>query len=307
MNITHRQIEVFHAIMTSGSITAAAQRLNTSQPTLSRELQRLEQVLEYPLFERKQGKIFPTARGLQLFDEVDRSWQGMIQINSFARSLRAFGGSRLEIGVLPALASNVVPLACQLFCKTVPDAVLHIKPLESPWLEEGLSAQRFDLGLVEQRQSISGADCDLIFEQEEVCILPDGHPLLAKVALDAEDFLGHRFVSLAANDPYRLAIDQWFHEKGVERKLQIETTSAASVCALVQAGQGVAILNPLSALEYASRGIQLRRLTYRIPFQISVVKPHFRPATPLISHYEMAIRETMQEMATRLGLLLNQT
>ena len=62
-----RHIEIFHAVMTTGNLTEAAQLLHTSQPTVSRELARLEQLLDYALFERAQGRLRPTARALALY------------------------------------------------------------------------------------------------------------------------------------------------------------------------------------------------------------------------------------------------
>ena len=72
--ISHRHIEVFRALMLAGSATGAAQMLFTSQPTISRELARQEQLLGYDLFERVQGRLKPRARALRLWDEVQRSW-----------------------------------------------------------------------------------------------------------------------------------------------------------------------------------------------------------------------------------------
>ncbi len=77
MDIQHRHIEVFRAVMAAGSLTAAAGLLHTSQPTLSRDLARLEQLLGYALFERERGRLKPTARARALFDEVERSFQGL--------------------------------------------------------------------------------------------------------------------------------------------------------------------------------------------------------------------------------------
>ena len=62
MDIQHRHIEVFRAVMTAGSVTGAAALLHTSQPTLSRDLARLEQLLSYALFERERGRLKATAR-----------------------------------------------------------------------------------------------------------------------------------------------------------------------------------------------------------------------------------------------------
>lgn len=57
MRLTHRHIEVFRAVMLAGQVTRAAEVLHTSQPTVSRELARMEQVLGYALFERDKGRM----------------------------------------------------------------------------------------------------------------------------------------------------------------------------------------------------------------------------------------------------------
>lgn len=71
-----RHIEIFHAVMTTGNLTEAAQMLHTSQPTVSRELARFEKVLGLKLFERTRGRLHPTVQGLRLFEEVQRSGTG---------------------------------------------------------------------------------------------------------------------------------------------------------------------------------------------------------------------------------------
>ncbi|MBC7209127.1 MAG: LysR family transcriptional regulator, partial [Pseudomonas sp.] len=64
MKLTIRHIEVFRAIMAAGSVTGAARLLFTSQPTVSRELARMEQVTGLNLFEREGGRLTPTAQAL---------------------------------------------------------------------------------------------------------------------------------------------------------------------------------------------------------------------------------------------------
>ncbi|WP_300758084.1 LysR family transcriptional regulator, partial [Janthinobacterium sp.] len=66
MSITLRHIEVFRAIMTTGSVTGAATMLHTSQPTVSRELARMELVTGLNLFERQGGRLVATAQALLL-------------------------------------------------------------------------------------------------------------------------------------------------------------------------------------------------------------------------------------------------
>ena len=109
MQLTHRQIEFFRAVMATGQVTRAAQSLHTSQPTVSRELARLEQVLQLRLFDRIRGRLQPTARALALHEEVERSYVGLDRIAATAQALRQFAHARVSIACLPALAHALLP------------------------------------------------------------------------------------------------------------------------------------------------------------------------------------------------------
>lgn len=102
--ISHRHLEVFRALMLSGSATAAAQMLFSSQPTVSRELARMESLLGYALFERAQGRLRPTARALSLWAEVQRSWQGLDRVVEHALALARPHQARINVLCLPALS-----------------------------------------------------------------------------------------------------------------------------------------------------------------------------------------------------------
>jgi DNA-binding transcriptional LysR family regulator len=93
----------------------------------------------------------------------------------------------------------------------------------------------------------------------------------------AADFAGQPFISLAAVDPYRQQIgDAIFARAGVERRMALDTHSAASVCAMVREGVGLAIVNPLTALDYAGRAC--RSAASPCPCRsVNLVKPLHRP------------------------------
>jgi DNA-binding transcriptional LysR family regulator len=133
-----------------------------------------------------------------------------------------------------------------------------------------------------------------------VCVLPAGHPLLAKPVLQPGDFTGERFVSLAAADPYRIQLDEVFRNHGVARALALETPSAVSVCAMVREGLGVAVVNPLTALAFAGNGLELRTFSVSIPFRVSLVRPEYRPSTPLADQFAQALRDEAEAILARL-------
>jgi len=301
MTVTHRHIEVFRAVMTARGVTAAARLLCTSQPTVSRELADLERQMGFLLFDRVRGRLQPTARALILLEEVQRSYLGLDHILTMAARLGAGAQAQLSIICMPSFSHAPLPAVCRRFLERHPAVSIAITPEESPLLEELLAEQRHDLGLTEHNNPPPGTRLEPLLAADEVCVLPSGHPLLAKAVLAPADFQGERFISLAAADPYRIQLDEVFRNHGVARVLAMETHSAVSVCSLVQEGLGSAIVNPLTALAFAGRGLELRRFAVPIPFRVSVVRPEYRPSTPLADHFVAALRSEAEDLLERLA------
>ncbi|MDR3671997.1 MAG: LysR family transcriptional regulator [Holophaga sp.] len=301
MNVTHRHIEVFRAVMTARGVTAAARLLCTSQPTVSRELAELERQLGFQLFDRVRGRLQPNARALILLDEVQRSYLGLDHVLTMAARLSAGGQGQLSIVCMPAFSHAPLPAVCRRFLAGHPEVSIAITPQESPLLEELLAEQRHDLGLTEHNNPPPGTRLEPLMEADEMCVLPLGHPLLAKPVLQPADFAGQRFVSLAAADPYRIQLDEVFRNHGVARVMAMETHSAVSVCAMVREGLGLAVVNPLTALAFLGHGLELRRFSVPIPFRVSLVRPEYRPSTPLADQFTAALRAEAGEILARLA------
>lgn len=280
-----RHIEIFHAVMTAGNLTEAARLLHTSQPTVSRELARFEKVLGLKLFERTRGRLHPTVQGLRLFEEVQRSWYGLDRIVNAAESLREFRQGELSIVCLPVFSQSLLPALIQPFLARYPEVSLNIVPQESPLLEEWLSAQRHDLGLTETLHTPAGTERTELFSLDEVCVLPPGHRLATKAVLTPQDFHAENYISLSRTDSYRQLLDALFNEHQVKRRMVVETHSAASVCAMVRAGAGLSVVNPLTALDYAASGVVVRRFSISVPFTVSLIRPLHRPSSALVDAF----------------------
>jgi DNA-binding transcriptional LysR family regulator len=307
MRITHRQVEIFRALMTAGSVTKAAEMLFTSQPTVSRELARLEQIVGVVFFERAYGRLRPTMPALTLFEEVKRAYSGLERVASVAAGLREFKGGPLLVISLPAFSHSLLPRACSHFREAHPDVNVSISSQESPLLDEWLTAQRFDLGLTENDVPPPGTRLTPFLEMDEVCILPSGHPLLGKPVISLQDFAGQSFISLSSVDPYRIQLDEAFSAQGINRRLLIEMPSAVSVCDMVREGLGLAVVNPLTALDFEGRGLHIKPLEVSFPFRISLVQPEYRPLNPSVSAFIHALGTTAAEIArevSELGLWL---
>lgn len=295
-----RHVEIFWSVMTTGSATAAAALLNTSQPTISRELKRLETITQLVLFKRVNAKLVPTEQALMLFEEVKHAYFGLERISKAADVIRQYKHGQIALVCLPAFSQAVAPAVCKHFLDLYPDVGISITPQDAPLLNELLSSQRYDLGLIEDDVVPGGTEVECIFIADIVCILPLQHRLNAKTVLQPEDFEGEDFISLAACDKYRNEIDNIFDSRGIKRRLVVETHSAAAVCATVAQGVGIAIINPLTALAYAKLGLQIRRFALSIPYNVNVARPLYRPYSPLVDNLVGSLRQCCQTIALQL-------
>jgi len=277
--------------MQAGSVTGAARLLFTSQPTISRELARLESISGLRLFDREGGRLVPTAQAIMLFEEVEQSYIGLERINSVAQSIRRFEHGQLSIACLPMLSQTLLPKACKHFQQRHVGIGLSIAAQESPLLEESLSAQRYDLGLTEGEHVPRGTQGELLFCSDMVCILPEGHPLLSRSLLVMEDFCGVDFINFSGLDIYRQTLDEHFRRAGVDRHTVIETTNATSVCAMVRQQLGVAIINPLTAVEESGRGLAIRPISVSIPYRVMLIRPDYRPSSIFVDAFCSSLKD----------------
>lgn len=307
MKFSFRHVEVFWAVMTTGSATGAAKLLNTSQPTISRELSRFEQVTQLRLFKRVNGKLAPTEQATMLFDEVQRAYVGLERIAKTVDGIRHFSQGQVSIACLPAFSHALLPRVCQQFRERFPGVSVKMTPYESPELEEALSTQRYHLGLTEGQAVPVGTVGEPLLTLDVVCVMPSAHPLALRpgTVITPQDLEEQDFVYLAACDPYRQEVDQLFDRLDIARRMVVETKSASAVCELVGQGVGLAIVNPLTALSYAGLGLTIRRFAPSIPYAINLIRPKFRPECSVVASFvdvlKMRCKQIERELHAHTG------
>ena len=123
--------------------------------------------------------------------------------------------------------------------------------------------------------------------------------------LTPQDFAGESYISLSRSDSYRQLLDALFHEQGVQRRMVMETHSAASVCAMVRAGVGISVVNPLTALDYAASGVVIRRFSVEVPFTVSLIRPLHRPASALVNAFSQHLQKEAAQFRIKLNAQLD--
>ena len=116
-----RHIEVFNAVMQTGSVSAAARLINVTQPAVSRTLQHAELQLGFALFERARGRLTPTNEAMALFPHVEKLYEQLDEVQRLAAGLRHGAVTdRLQVLTVFALSREVLPHAVAGFLQALP-------------------------------------------------------------------------------------------------------------------------------------------------------------------------------------------
>jgi DNA-binding transcriptional LysR family regulator len=167
-----------------------------------------------------------------------------------------------------------------------------------------MTTQVFDLGLTEDDFEREDAAIEPIPVADMVCVLPARHRLAGRMVLEPEDFAGESFVHFEQNDPYRRKLDQVFVVADVVRSYAAETTTAASVCAMVGMGVGVSVINPLTAASHTGRNVVFRKLSVSVPYTLSVWRPRRSSRAGQAEKVVAAVKEVVSEMRKNLKATL---
>ena len=287
----HRNIEIFQAIMTAGSLTGAAEQLRTSQPTVSRELAAFERQLGFKLFERRARRVFATKPAVQLYAEVKRSYVGLDHLIQIAQTILDNVTSHIQIACLPLFSETVMPRVCNRLIAGGSEARLTFHSLDNAELMRELLALHYELGIVEVGVAVDGLRMEQFEIGDEVCIVPAEHPLTGLDVIRPEDLRGQSLITFPPDDRYRRRFDRIFSDIGLSNSVRIETNTAGSVCALVEAGLGVSLVNPISARAWSDRRIVIRPFSISIPFIVGVCQSLGRPRSKLADHVTRLVLE----------------
>jgi DNA-binding transcriptional LysR family regulator len=198
-----RQLEIFRAVMISGTASRAAELLQITQPAVSRGLGELEKALDFALFDRVKGRLVPTPEGQLFFRDVNASFMGLDRLRSAAAKIRDFGSGTIRIASLAALGSTLVPRAIRTFRKRHPQTAITLQILSSSLVRELVANQQFDIGLAADEVDLSGVDHRVFSSFRAVCAVPEKHPLAAKKVIRPEDLHEQAFIALAPEDHAR--------------------------------------------------------------------------------------------------------
>lgn len=295
--VSVRQLEAFRAVILTGSVTGAADMLHLTQPTVSKLLAELEYRTGLTLFDRVRQRLVPRPEAHSLFQRVDKTFAALEEVTRDARRLAHGQSGHLRIVAMPAFGLSVLPRAVGAFLRERPDVTVDFNIRASTYVTEWVANRQADLGFATATPVSSGVTLAQFERLQGVCVLPADHRLAGQAVIRPKDLDGERFVSFGRESAFRHLIDEVFRVEGVARRIVIEVGYAAAACSLVAADVGVAIVDPLSALDAARAGnVTLARFAPEVPFIVDTVFPSGVASSVLATQFLDAVKATLQQM-----------
>lgn len=276
-----RQLEAFRAVILGQTVTRAAEMLHISQPAATRLIASLEEDIGFNLFDRVKGRLQPTAEAMTLYQEVQRSLLGVERIARTAQDIRNLKRGSLHIACAPAMGLSFLPRAIAAFMADHGEVQISLVVHSSREVVDLVVGQRCDLGLIVLPNTYPSPRAEKLLATRMVCALPTGHRLLDHATIRPEDLQGEPFISYPQSIASRQQIDAIFAAHGVERQLRLETQLSLPMCAFVEQGLGVALVDAISAVEYRGDGIIFKAFEPAIEMDFSMLLPVQGPISKL--------------------------
>jgi len=283
--INHRQIEAFHVVMLTGSMTAAGELLGISQPAVSRLIRELEAKVGFALFQRNGGNITPTPEGRMLHREVDRSMQALSRIESAAEGIAQLKADTLRVTGTIGMSSAFFGRAVQRLEEKYPEVTVTISVDTTPSVVDKLLTHQFDLGVAFFPTDLQGLEIETLNLVEAVCVMPKGHPLADRDEIHVEDLIDVPLVCQEKETQSQYKVLSVFRAAGVEPTIKVEANLALMMYKLVESGVGVAITEPITAQEMAGRPIEIKPFRPAVHFVPGIAFPAHRPRTRIAQDF----------------------
>jgi DNA-binding transcriptional LysR family regulator len=290
-----RQIEVFHAVVQARSITSASKVLNVSQPSLSRTIRRIEDLLGTELFAREKEGLVPTAEALAIFAEVDNIVRQISGLSGQISRITRGEAAVFRVGATASVARALVPQALKALSVAVPSLELFFDVLSVDQMEDYLVTGRGEC-LV----TIATLKHPLIASQkvgrgELVAIVPRDHLLASLDRLSAEDLQDVDFIAFPEGGAHHLVVDKFLRGAGISVNVKAVVRFSDTAVALANQGMGVALVDALTALGPIGNEVVVKRVEKSPDFEVSVLWNRKRPRSGNLKKLIDILRRKLDE------------
>lgn len=271
-------------------LTEAAAALGTSQPNLSRSLQRVERAFGVPLFERERRGVRLNPYG-RLVLEAARA--GTTAVDTAKRRIDALldpESGTVRLAFLHSVATSLLPDLLKAFRAVAPNIGFALRQEPAHDIVQDLESGEAEIAIIAPRPDPARFGWHLLERQRLHLHVPPGHALASRRRVELEAAEDEAFVGLQPGFGFRRVTDRLCQEAGFSPRLAFEATDLATIDSLVGAGLGVAILpagavrgNDSGAVSVPLAGVRARR-------EIGMAWRQSMPLTPAAERFRTFVR-----------------
>jgi len=273
-------MEVFRAVMLSGTVKGAGALMHISQPAASKLLALAERHAGLRLFERVRGRLVPTQEAHQLYPEIEAVWKSMEKARSVARELAAPRGGSLRIASTARFCTFLLPQAATALYAAFPELTIHVDMVMPHLVSDAVARGMCDIGLEMMPTAHPELEVVRTLQCGLVCVMPEDHLLARRKLVKAEDLRSERLIALSQAPPFGHLLEQVYGGQLQGMRVDLEVTSGTVACWFAQAGAGIALLDAPTAAGGAFKGLVVRPFSPSPRIPVQILRGRHRPMTP---------------------------
>ena len=251
-----QQLNYFLAVARAENFTRAAEELGVSQSSLSRAIQKLEQQIGEPLFDRKPRSVTLTEIGELLRDRA-KQIVALVE-DTFTELSESAASGRIRLAVIPTIAPFFLPAALSEFAQAYPNVSVVVQEDTTQNILKLCSRGEIDLAILALPITAKYLDVETLFEEELVLVMPNGHKLEQKKRILLADVQEFPFVMLDQAHCLSDNIASFCLRESIEPISVERTSQLATVQELVSLKHGISMVPKM-----AQRLDQSDRRVYR--------------------------------------------
>lgn len=246
---------VFVSVAQEGGFSAAARKLQRSQPAVSQAVASLESELGQRLFVREGRAISTTHAGRVLLEHAQRILDEMRRARQHVAALSTLHAGTLALGTSDTFACYLLPRVLAEFRRRHPRVELAIDTRPSPVVAARVASREIDVGVVALPiPSRERLQVEPLRPLHDVVIVPSDHVLARRKRVRLEDVAEHPLVLLDRSTATRAFLDAELERRDLAPKIAMETSSIEVIKRFVELGFGVSVV-PAIALGEPESGL----------------------------------------------------
>lgn len=296
--LTLRQIEVIRAIMVTGTIAGAAKLLNVSAPGISRLMKYSEDSLGVRLFDRRAGRYVPTSQARNIFDLLDTVHRKIEDLQSAVSDLSKGTAQELCIASVPSIANVMIPRTVAKIRERYSSLNLDLSVLKIEETVDYLLLGRGEIVAISSRFDHPLIDFVSLTTGRLLCIVPEASPLASHSKITPLEMSQYPLIGINPKDPYGAIMAAMFTNAGLDYQTNIKARFGTTVCSLVAAGLGIAIIDEFTVAYDGVKGIKSIPIDAECIFNTYIAYRNDLPLSVYADYFVEVLRREMNAVSS---------